>query len=287
MELCSMLCGSLDGRGLWRRMNKCVCMAESLCCPPETITTLLISYAWHQNKNFFKNLKRGETLFSDNSMLYLENSKESITSLITRDSITFSSVQFSRSVVYDSLWPRGLQHARPPCPLPTPGVYPNSCPLSWWCHPTTTSSVVPFSSCFQSFPASGSFPMSQFFESGGQSIEVSASTSVFPMNIQDWFPLGWTGWISQESSPTPQFKSINSSGLNFPYSPTLTSIHDYWKNHSLEVTIPKDLQGWILSWGYIAMSSLGWKWGLTLQTCKVNLLVFMPLPVCPSCRAVM
>ena len=101
-------------------------------------------------------------------------------------------LQFSRSVVPDSLWPHGLQHARPPCPSPTPRVHPNSCPLSQWCHPTISSSIVPFS-CLQSFPASGSFPMSQLFKSGGQSTGASASTSVLPVNIQDWFPLGWTG----------------------------------------------------------------------------------------------
>ena len=99
-------------------------------------------------------------------------------------------VQFSHSVVSDSLQPYGLQHARPPCPSPTPRVYPNSCPLSQWCHPTILSSVVPFSPCPQSFPVSGSFPMSQFFTSGGQSIGVSASTSVLPMNTQNWSPLG-------------------------------------------------------------------------------------------------
>jgi len=108
----------------------------------------------------------------------------------------FPSVQFRRSVVSDSLQPHQLQHARPPCPSPTPKVYPNLCPLSRWCHPTISSSVIPFSSSLQSFPASGSFPMSQFFTSGGQSVGVSASTSVLPMNIQNWFPLGWTGWIS-------------------------------------------------------------------------------------------
>ena len=146
------------------------------------------------------------------------------------------SVEFSHSVMSKSLWPHGLQHAKPPCPSPTPGVYSNSCPSSRWCHPTISSSVVPFFSCLQSFPASGSFPMSQVFTSGGPSIGVSAPASVLPMNIQGWFPLGWTGWISlqsrdsQESSPTPQFKSINSSTLCFLYSPTLTSIHDYWKN---------------------------------------------------------
>ena len=99
----------------------------------------------------------------------------------------------------DSLRPHESQHARPPCPSPTPGVYSNSCASSWWCHPAISSSVVPFSSCLQSFPASGSFQMSQFFASGGQSIGVSASTSVLPMKIQDWFPLGWTGWVSLQS----------------------------------------------------------------------------------------
>ena len=104
--------------------------------------------------------------------------------------------QFSHSVVSDSLWPHGLQHARLLCPSPTTGACSNSCPPSWWCHPTILSSVIPFSSRLQSFPASGSFPMSQFFISGGRSIGVSASASVLPMNTQDWLPLGWTGWIS-------------------------------------------------------------------------------------------
>ena len=154
--------------------------------------------------------------------------------------IILGSVQFSHSVVSDSLQPHEPQHTRPPCPSPAPGVYPNSCPLSQWCHPTISSSVVPFSSHPQSFPASGSFPMSQFLASGSQTIGISASASVLSMNIQDWFPLGWTGWISlsprdsQESSPTPQFKSINSSVISFLYSPTLTSIHDYWKNQSFD-----------------------------------------------------
>ena len=111
--------------------------------------------------------------------------------------IVFSSV--SPSVVSNSLQPHGLQHARPPCPSPTPGVYSNSCPLSWWCHPAISSSVVPFSSHLQSFPASGSFQMSQLFTPGGQSIGVSASTSVLPMNTEDWSPLGRTGWISLQS----------------------------------------------------------------------------------------
>ena len=149
----------------------------------------------------------------------------------------FNSAQFSCSVVSNSLRPHELQHARPPCPSPTPGVYSNSCPSSQWCHPTISSSVVPFSSRLQSFSVSGSFPMSQLFTSGGQSIGVSASTSVLPMNTQDWSLLGWSGWTSlqsKESSPTPQVKGINSSALSFLYSPTLTSTHDHWKNHSLD-----------------------------------------------------
>ena len=113
--------------------------------------------------------------------------------------LLLSSVQFSRSVISDSLRHYEPQHARPSCPSPTPRVYPNACPLSHWCHPTTSSSVIPFFSCPQSFLASGSFQMSQLFASGGQSIGVSASTSVLPKNIQDWSPLEWTGWISLQS----------------------------------------------------------------------------------------
>ena len=151
----------------------------------------------------------------------------------------FSSVQFSRSVMFDSLQPHESQHARPPCPSPTPGVHSNSCPSSRWCHPAISSSVVPFSSCPQSLPASESFPMSQLFAQGGQSTGVSALASFLPKKSQGWSPLEWTGWISLQSkglsrvSPTPQFKSINSSMLSFFHSPTLTSILDYWKNHSL------------------------------------------------------
>ena len=113
--------------------------------------------------------------------------------------IKVNSVQFSCSVVWDTLQPHGLQHVRPPCPSPTPRAYSNSCPLSQWCHPTISSSVIPFSSHFQSLPASGSFQMSWFFISGGQSVGVSASASVLPMNTQDWSPLGWTCWISLQS----------------------------------------------------------------------------------------
>ena len=140
---------------------------------------------------------------------------------------------FTHSVLSDSLWPPWMQHARLPCPSPSHGVSSNSCPLSQWCHPTTSSSVVPFSSCPQSFPASGSFPVSRLFVSGGQSIGATASASVLPMNV------GLVGSLcsprdSQESSPTPQFKSINSSGLSFLYGPTLISIYDYWENHSFD-----------------------------------------------------
>ena len=125
--------------------------------------------------------------------------------------------QFSRSVVSKSLQPHGLRHARPPCPSPTPGASSNTCPSIWWCHPTISSSVVPFSSCLQSFPASGSFPMSQFFTSGGQSIGVSASASVLPMNIQDWFPLGLTGFIS-----------LQSKGLSRVFSNTTVQKHQFF-----------------------------------------------------------
>ena len=127
--------------------------------------------------------------------------------------LTFYPLQFSRSVVSDSLRPHGLQQARPPCPSPTCGACSNSCPSSWWCHPTISSSLLFLSSCLQSFPASGSFPMSQFFASGGQSIGVSASASVLPMNIQDWFPLGLTDLISLQSKGLFQCHSSKASIL--------------------------------------------------------------------------
>ena len=122
---------------------------------------------------------------------------------------SFSSVQFSGSVVSDSLWPHESQHARPPCPSQTPWVYSNSCQLSQWCHPVISSSVVSFSSCPQSLPASGSFPMGQLFTSGGQSVGVSASAPVLPMHTQDWSPLGWTGWISLQSKGLSRVSSNN------------------------------------------------------------------------------
>ena len=149
------------------------------------------------------------------------------------------SVQFSRSVVSDSLQPHGLQHARPPYPSPTLGAYTNSCPLSWWFHPTFSCPVVPFS-CLQSLPALGSFPMNQFFTSDGQSIRVSASASVLPVNIQDWFPLGLTGWISLQSKGQSRVFSNTTVRKHQFFSPqpslhqTLTSIHDYWKNHGFD-----------------------------------------------------
>ena len=125
--------------------------------------------------------------------------------------------QFSRSVVSSSLWPHGLQHTRPPCLSPTPRVYSNSSALSRWCHTTISSFVVPFFSCLQSFPASGSLQMSQFFTSGGQSIGVSTSASVLPINIQHWFPLGWTGWIS-----------LQSKGLSRVFSNTTVQKHQFF-----------------------------------------------------------
>ena len=128
-----------------------------------------------------------------------------------------SSVQFSLWIMSDSLWPQGLQHARLPCPSPTPRTYSKSCPSSQWCHPTISSCVVPVSSCLQSFSASGSLPMSQFFTSGGQGNGVSASASVFPMNIQDWFPLGWTAWIS-----------LQSKGLSRVFSNTTVQKHQFF-----------------------------------------------------------
>ena len=135
----------------------------------------------------------------------------------THWSLAQSSVLFSRSVVSGCLWPRGLQHTRLPCPSPTHGIYSDSCPLSQWYHPTISYSVVPFSSHPQSFPASGSFQISQFFASGGQSIGVSASASVLSMKIQDWFPLGWTGWIS-----------LQSKGLSRVFSNTTVQKHQFF-----------------------------------------------------------
>ena len=159
----------------------------------------------------------------------------------TTERLTFtfkSSVLFSFSVVSDSLRPHGLQHARLPCPSPTPRAFSNSCPLSRWCHPVILSSVVPFS-CLQLFPASGSFPMSWLFPSGGQGVGASALASVLPMYIQNWFPLGLTDLILQFKGlsrvfSARHFESISSLAFSLLYGPTLTSIHDYWKNHSFD-----------------------------------------------------
>ena len=149
------------------------------------------------------------------------------------------SVQFSRSFVSNSLQSHGQQHTRLPCSSPTPRACSNLCPLSWWCHPTISSSVIPFSSCFRSFPSSGSFPMSQLFASGGQSTGVSVSASVFSMNIQDWFPLGLTGWIS-----------LQSKGLSRAFSNTTIQKHQFfsqlslWSNSHIYTWLLEKLVGW-------------------------------------------
>ena len=175
-------------------------------------------------------------------IMYSSSMKSVIGNLIY--SHQFSSVQLSHSVVSNSLRPHESQHARPPCPSPAPGVHLNSCALSWWCHPAISSSVVPFSSWPQSLLASGSFPMSQLFTRGGQSIGVLASASVLPMNTQDWSPLGWTGWISLQSkglsrvfsNTTVQKHQFFGAQLSSQSNMTtfFTSIHDYWENHSLD-----------------------------------------------------
>ena len=145
----------------------------------------------------------------------LENNKYLL--FLDAKAVVICSVQFSHSVMSNSLRPHGLQYTRLPCPSPTPGAYSNSCPSSQWCHPAISSSVSPFSSRLQSFPPSGSFPISQFFASGGQSIGVSASASVLPMNIQDWFPLGWIDWIS-----------LQSKGLSRVFSNTTVQKHQFF-----------------------------------------------------------
>ena len=156
------------------------------------------------------------------------------------------SVQFSCSVMFDSLQPHGLQHARPPCPSPTPRACSNSSLSSQWCHPTISSSVIPFSSCLQSFPVSGSFPMSQFFTSGGQSIGASSSASVLPMNIQDWFPLGWSGWIS-----------LQSKGLSRVFSNTTVQKHQFfsaqlslWSSSHPRMTTGKTIA--LIRWTFVS-----------------------------------
>ena len=171
---------------------------------------------------------------------YMSSKEQYCTGTWNVRSIQIRSDQISRSVVSDSLWPPELQHARPPCPSPTPGVHWDSHPSSQWCHPAISSSVVPFSSYTQSLPASESFPMNQHFTWGGQSTGVSAWASFLPKKSQGWSPSEWlvgspcSPRDSQKSSPTSQFKSVNSSALSLLHSPTLTSIHDHWKKHSLD-----------------------------------------------------
>ena len=172
-------------------------------------------------------------------MEYLFPSSHFQSPWVSSSEVGLFSVQFSHSVISDSLRPHDLQHTRPPCPSPTPGVHTNSCPSSQWCHQAISSSVARFSSCSQCFP--GSFPVNQLFTSGGQSIRASASATVLPMNIQGWSPLRWIGLISlqskdsQESSPAPQLESINSSSLSLLYGPDLMdplsmkfSKQEYW-----------------------------------------------------------
>ena len=170
---------------------------------------------------------KGNQWHWNDTLKYFSNCDIRVSLLTTKSSIgpnnyhNFKAVmsinQFCHSVMPDSLRPHELQHTRPPCPSPSPRVYSNSCPLSWWCHPAISSSVVPFSSRLQSFPASGSFQMSQFFASSGQSIGVSAVMSVLPMNIQDWFLLGWTSWIS-----------LQSKGLSKVFSNTTVQKHQFF-----------------------------------------------------------
>ena len=156
---------------------------------------LISCFQFYTNWKFTKSV----CIFSSFPQGHIQCQKSEL--LVLTDSLILfnKSVQFSCSVVSDSLWPHELQHARPPCPSPTLGVHPDSCPSGQWCHPAISSSVIPFSSCPQSLPASGSFTISQLFAWGGQSTGVSASASVLPMNTQDWCPLGWTGWISLQS----------------------------------------------------------------------------------------
>ena len=184
-------------------------------------STLLVADWWSEHAgsgiNVYENFHLISLCWSYDSQLpgcLIFSGPENLSFIVFRG-VQFSWVQFSRSVVSDSLQPHEPQYTRPPCQSQTPGVHPNPCPLSRWCHPTI--SVIPFSSYLQSFPASGSFQMSQLFASGGQSIGVSASTSVPPMNTQDWAPLGWTGWIS-----------LQSKGLSRVFSNTTVQKHQFF-----------------------------------------------------------
>ena len=201
------------------------------------VQPLLLSHqVWEREKRLWPDLqgirgKRGGS-HSVSRVLILVRKWVSVVS-----SVLFTSVTQSCPTLCD---PMDCRHTRPPCPSSTPGVCSSLCPSSWWCHPAISSSVVPFSSCPQSLPASGSFPMSQLFVSGGQSIAVSASASVLPMNTQAWSPSGWTGWISLQSKGLSRIFS-NTIVQKHQFfctqlssQPTLTSIHDHWKNHSLD-----------------------------------------------------
>ena len=180
-------------------------------------------------------------LFSSNSFhCSLKKALLSLLDILWNSALSWVLLLSSPKVVSNSLSPYGLQYTRLPSPSPYPRFCSKLCPLSQWCHPTISTTAVPFSSWLQSFPASGSFPMSQYFTSGGQRIGASASASILPMNIQGWFPLGLTGWITlkskglSRSSQTLQIKSISSSALSVLYGPMPSSIHDYWKNHSFD-----------------------------------------------------
>ena len=164
------------------------------------------------------------------------------------DAVCINSVQFSHSVMSNSLQPHEPQHARPPCPSPTPGVHPNPCPLSEWWHPTISSSVVPFSSCLQSFPASGPFQMSQLFALGGQSIGVSASTSVLPVNTQDWSPVGWTGWISRNTGSNRQIWPWSTEWSRAKANRVLPREHTGHSKHPLPATQEKTLHMDMTRW---------------------------------------
>ena len=198
---------------------------------------------------------------------------------------------FSHSVESDFLWPHGLQHAKLPCPSPYPWTCSNSCPLSQWCHSTISSSVIPFSFCLQSFPASRAFLMSQLFASGGQGIGASASASVLPMNILDWFPLGWTGLISLPFNGLSRvFCNTTVQKHQFfeaqpSYGPSLTSVRDYWKNHSfnypnlcqqsdkvpLPFLNPACASG--ISW-FTHCWILAWRLSITLLAFEMNVVVW-------------
>ena len=169
---------------------------------------------------FFTTEPPGKPMEPISPLLYFDATLDSQNSKLNQVILRvngFSSVQFSPSVESDSLWPHGLQHTRLPCPSWTPGVYSSSCSLSQWCHPTISSSDVPFSSRLQSFPASASFQMTQLFTLGSQSIGVSVSTSVLPKNVRNWFPLGWIGWIS-----------LKSKGLSRVFSNTTVQKHQFF-----------------------------------------------------------